>query len=282
MRPSRRPLSRPLSAPYTLATAASNGGGGVLTGGTLEPETTALLARFTTPATPQRQLLINGLISALVSSGIWAKLDAFYVMAAADEQAAQRNWVADTFNLTPTNTPTFTVDRGYQGNGSTSFLDTGFNPTTASAPKFTQNDAHMLIWSRTSLRNGAAVSYDAGNANSRVARRSNVVDGVPADGVYRSNLAGDVVSGTGYPGYVGWARSAAAVWEAYRNGADSGGGTNASAALSNASFYALARNSGEFGTNQLAAYHFGGNLTAGQVSAVYNALNVYMVNVGAA
>lgn len=246
-------------------------------------EASALVARFTTPPTRARKALIDTLVGSLKTAGVWSKMDALYVMAAADAQAAQRNWIADAFNLTPNSAPTFAADRGYTPNGTTSYLDTGFNPSTAPTPKLTQNDAHMFIWSRTNLRNAGTISYDAGNGNSRVTRRGNVDAPTGSDAAVAANMTSQVVlTPNAYPGHVGWSRSGAALWEGYTGGVDIGGGTTASAAALSENFGIGRIAAGQFGLNQIAAYHFGSNLTAGEVLATYNALNTYMTAVGAA
>jgi len=242
----------------------------------------ALFARFSTPPTAARKALINNLVVALKAAGVWSKMDALYLTAAADNQAAQRNWVADAFNLTEAvAAPIFTADRGYQGNGSTQWIDTGFNPTTAVGPKFTQNSAHQGLWSRTSLLCAAGVSYDAGNANSRIGRRGNVADGLAANAAVWANFSANAVTANSYPGYSVWSRSSAALFETYGAGVDTGGGTTASAALTNANFNICRANSSNWGTNQIAAFHFGSNLTAAEVLAFNAALYTYLLGVGA-
>lgn len=76
------------------------------------PEALALSARFTTPPDTARKTLINNLIVALKAAGVWAKLGAPYLRAAADSQAARQNWLANQFNSTPVASPTFASDRG--------------------------------------------------------------------------------------------------------------------------------------------------------------------------
>lgn len=104
----------------------------------------ALFARMTTPPTRARMNLINQMIGALLDAGVWQKLDALYVMAAADSQAARLNWIADQYNLTAVNSPTFTVDSGYTGNGTSSYLSTGMVASTLNASgKMKQNSLTM-------------------------------------------------------------------------------------------------------------------------------------------
>lgn len=242
-------------------------------------EASALVSRFTTQPTKARKILIDTLIGSLKTAGVWSKLDAFYMLAAADAQSSLLNWVSTSYNLTAVNSPAFVVDRGYTGDGSTSYLDTGFNPTTAVAPKFVQDSGSLAFWSRTNLPNGAGQSNDFGNGNSHMAR-SQVTSGLA---IGRPTAGGGVNIATGaYPGYASFSRTAAAVWEGYGQGLDTGGGTNASAALTNATFRICSIGAGSFGVNQMAFAGVFSGLTAGEELASYNAINTYLQAIGAA
>jgi hypothetical protein len=78
-----------------------------------------------------RMARIETAILALQSAGIWAKLDALWVMAAHGQGAALINWVAPgTHNLTAVNSITFTPNIGFTGNGTSMHL-TIASPTFA-------------------------------------------------------------------------------------------------------------------------------------------------------
>lgn len=250
-------------------------GGGVV----YEPEALALFARFTTPPTTQRKGLINNAIKSLKTAGVWSKLDGLYVLAAADAQAARQNWIADTYNLTAVSSPSFTTDRGYQGDGSSSYLDSNFNPIAAVSPKFTQDSGSMGIWSRTDLANGAATSFDIGSPGNAYLGRDITASGRAAGRPLQAS--GATIGNGAFPGHAAWSRTAAAVWEGYAQGVDSGGGTTASAASANGNVRLLSANN-VFGTNQLAAAHIGSGLSAGEMSSLFNILRTYLQAVGAA
>lgn len=248
-------------------------------GGGYSAEASALFARITTPPSDARKVLINNLIVSLKTAGVWAKLDAFYVLAAADAQSSLLNWVSTSYNLTAVNSPTFVIDRHYVGDGSTSYLSTGFNPTTAVSPKFTQNSGALFQWSRTDLPNGAAQSSDFGQPNAYIARSATLsarASGRPLAG------SGQSYGDGGYPGFASFSRTAAAVWEAYAEGVDSGGGTTASAAPTNDVIRILSISAGNFGLNQIAVAGIASGLSAAEELATYNAINTYLVAVGAA
>jgi hypothetical protein len=115
-------------------------------GGGFTPEAETLFAAMSPAPDNARKIVINNLIVSLINDGIWSKLDVLWVMAAHDAQAARLNWKTPaSFALTAVNSPTFTTDRGYAGNGSTSSLNTGWNPAT-NGSQYTLNSAALGFW----------------------------------------------------------------------------------------------------------------------------------------
>ncbi|MBL8554758.1 MAG: hypothetical protein JNL41_10805 [Phenylobacterium sp.] len=88
-------------------------------------ETAALIGRFAADPGATRRGLIDALIGALKAAGLWAKIDVLHVYAAHDGQAAALNWVSTSYAASPQASPTFTADRGYAGDGSGTFINTG-------------------------------------------------------------------------------------------------------------------------------------------------------------
>jgi hypothetical protein len=241
------------------------------------PETTALVARITTPPTTRRRSLMNGLIERQKRLGAWAKRDAFYVLAAADEQAAKLNWIGSSYNLTNFSA-TFLADRYFKGNGAGVYLETGFNPTTASSPKFTLNSAHIGVWSRTNLQNGGSAATEIGNGNTRISRGT--TSGL---GQWRPNFFSTRdIGAAAFPGLVVGSRTAASVWEGYSSGVDSGGGTDTASSLTNATFTICGANDIlGFGVNELATAFFGSGLTAAEAAQDYYSQSAYLRAIGA-
>lgn len=246
----------------------------------------ALFAAMTTPPTELRKQQINTLIVALKASGAWSLIDCLYVLAAADNQAARLNWKNPAlFTASAINSPTFTVDRGYASDGSTSLLDSGFNPATAGG-SYALNSAHLAIWDRVDA--SLTASPPVGNLNATVQNKA----GLTSSALSRVN-AGGTTTNTGLP------TSAMMHYVANRNnGANHdlwGGGTkiaaavaSASTAISSLSFTMLARQisagSYQFSQSgrQMSAYHWGAALSDAQITGAYNALLAYMQAVGAA
>jgi hypothetical protein len=262
--------------------------GASLMSGGFEAEAAKLFARFTTAPTGARKTLINNLIRSLKQAGIWSKLDAFYVMAAADAQAAQRNWIADAYNLTPTNSPTFTADQGYQGNGTSSYLATGFTPSSAPSPKLVQNSASLGVWSRTNIAENAV---DIGAKGSNPGTQDSTIMIRNSSNQFLNRL--NIIAGGGYSpanassvGLFVAVRPDASNLIDYVNGAVIGTGAVASAVVATIEFNIGVRNDNgtfnAYSTKQYAAALIGSSLSAAENSALYAALNTYLTAVGAA
>jgi hypothetical protein len=94
---------------------------------------------YTLPSAGQ-QTLQNQLVVDLKAGGIWSKLDTFGVFATdGDSDFALIDWIRLS-DYTAVNSPTFTTDEGFQGDGVSSYIDTNFNPST-SGVNYTLNDA---------------------------------------------------------------------------------------------------------------------------------------------
>lgn len=123
--------------------------------GTPEDEYKLILARatslgYTLPSASQ-QIKQNQLISDLKAAGVWTRLDVLYVFATdGNNSFATLNWKNPNSNqCTLVNTPTFTTNQGFTGNGVSSNIDTNYNPNTFTSPNYLINDASLGWWKRT-------------------------------------------------------------------------------------------------------------------------------------
>lgn len=273
-----------VTLPYVLpVTVADNVlvepiGAAVSVAGEFTTGALALFARMTTPPSDTRRTLINGVFAAGERDGWLAKLDALYLLAANDSQAAKLNWISSSYNLTETAAPAFTADKGFVGNGTSQRLDTTFNPTTASAPKFVQNSNHLGIWSLADLANAGGQSNDAGSDNSRMGRPASSTDGRMNGRPGSTGTLGPMIVGA-YPGHSMYSRTGSATWRGYAQGEDVAGGVDASAAAQNATLKLLFTDGVGYGVNPLAAAHFGAALTAAEVVSLRNALTTYLTGI---
>lgn len=250
-------------------------------------EAAALVARFTTAPTTSRKRAIDTLIGALKTAGVWSKLDALYLMAAADSQAARRNWVQDLYNLTAVSSPTFTADRGYTGDGAAAYLDTGFNGTTAASPLLTQNSAHASGWN---LSNRAANLASLMGARESTTKYIDIAPYITGNLYIARMTAGNAAISTANAGSQGMFsvnRSASNALQGYKNGSSLGTSSQTSVGVPNSNITLLARSltSGSpdaFSADQISMASFGSSLSAGEEASMYSAVLTYLQTVGAA
>ena len=136
----------------------------------LSAEYTAILARatalgYTLPSANQ-QIKQNSLIEAFKTANIWSKMDIFYVFANdGSKEFATLNWKnPNAHQCTLVNSPTFTSNDGFLGNGTSSYIDTNFNPAS-SGVNYTLNDASIFTYNKTYVLNAFISGTDTGANN---------------------------------------------------------------------------------------------------------------------
>lgn len=243
-----------------------------------------MFARFTTPPDATRKGLINAMIVALKAGGVWSKLDFLHVYAAADSQAARQNWKGDFANATAVGGPTFTADRGYAGNGSSSYLDLGYNPGDGGAWGFQLNNCHQGVVSRTDV---TGTQFDIGARGSSTASQTCMGARLSGD-LLSSRLNSDAnvtVANASSIGHFVQRRSSSTQVEAYRNGLSLGASTLGTTSFGNRNWFGCAVQTASspslFSTRQYAAMHGGADLTGVEVAALYTALSNYLTAIGA-
>ncbi len=251
-------------------------------------EAATLVAAMSSAPDDTRKGLIDTCIGAIKTAGVWTKLDCLWIRAAHDSQAALLDWkrLSDS---TAVNSPTFTTDRGFTGDGSTSYINTNFTPSTDGV-NYTQNSACM----------GAYL-----NAGTDAASTSKNAMGVLSTGVYfyiwpwysasagsgvraRINNAANTTKGTITTafGLTSANRSGASAVELYRNGSSLGTSTEASVGAPPKDVFELGynnNNTGLSGANdyRIAASFVGGSLTSTEHADLFAAIEAYLDAVGA-
>lgn len=239
--------------------------------------TQAILDAFTVPASDARATTIDRLVFNLEEAGIWAKLDAFWMMAAHDAAAALVNWKnPGTHDLTlhGGTVPTFTTDGYYETNGTNGYIDTNFNPATAGG-NYTQNAAMfgLVSDSTAGVDNSAAGWHDGtdgvtirprGAANNLFSARVNSASSYSSATV--TTARGSFIA----------TRSNATTVQNYVNGSLHGvAGTVASTALNSANLRIGAATAVAFAAIRVRAAFVGGLLTATEVQILNDALVEY-------
>ena len=243
---------------------------GVLTAPTYCGQAVAFFQRLVTQPSIARKNLYNAMISSLVAAGVWPKLDALYMFAAADLATALTNLARSDYAATAINSPAFTPDIGITG-ASTKYVVTGFNPTTAASPNFTPNSASLFAWGDQTAGNaGALAGYASSFLTQLYARWT---DGKFYGAINRSGqLAATNASGAGLATIV---RSASNSETGYFNSTTIGSDTVA-ATTQPSDTIAFLCNGGNCYTGTVYCGGFGSALSSSEVTALYDALHAYL------
>lgn len=260
--------------------------------GAVDPDTRTLRAAMTVPPPPGRLWQIDQTIRQLKQHGIWQKLDVLWMLAAHNAQAARLNWKSPSqFALTAVNSPTFTSDRGYAGNGTTSYLDTGWNPAT-NGVQYTLNSGGVGVYLNSGTDTGDNAAFAIGSAISGgVGETTGLVPRSTTDTLRGrvNNTTSVLFSGVSVTTRYGLSvvdRSGSASTTGFKNGAGSTADTTASTAVPSASMFLGALNSGGSPilpvNNRIAFAYAGASLTAAQHAALYRITQNFLASMGAA
>lgn len=252
-----------------------------------DPAAAALFARMTVQPDQARKTLINDRIVAGKLKSFWAKLDALWVHAAHDAQAGRLNWLTGTYDCVPINNPSFTTDRGYMGDGAGSYLDTGFNPTTAVSPKYAQNSGSLGIRSNTANVGTGSLAGFYDTANNRGSTINPRIDNTNSVASYRLNTG---ITGLNSPNslpinsdsigmYVA-NRIGAADLRGYKNGTLLASGVQASTVLANGNIRLGSINATSFRACQFSMGFIAGGLTDQEVQDVFDWFEPYRTALG--
>lgn len=240
-------------------------------------EATRLVGLMSVQPTNARKALIDALITSLKSAGVWAKLDVLWIPAAHDSQAGRLNWKSPgTFTLAEVSSPTFTTDRGYTGNGTSSYLTTGWIPST-NGVNYVRDNASLFAWSRTSALIAAGIFGGGTVSTFRIMPRTT--------GDFYAYIANDATSrgpanadGTGF---YGWSRTTSTSTQPYKNGVAQGAPSATASTTIPAGQANLLRTNSVFSSAEIAVAAAGASMDATENLALYNALQTYMTAIGA-
>lgn len=259
----------------------------------VDADTRTLRAAMTVPPPPGRLWLIDQMIRQLKQYGIWQKLDVLWVLSAHDSQAARLNWKnPSSYTLTAVNSPTFTADRGYTGNGTTSYVNTGWAPNNG--VNFTSTSAMFGIYVLSGA-DAASGSVTAMGGNDAGIGRTYIRPYTAAD----TMQGGITTNGTGTfsplspssstrLGFTLFDRVSNTNIKIYRNGVLRLSPVSTNATLSSAALYLGARNGNGTASEFMASDNIfslalcGGSLSEQQHAALYNISQTYLRAAGAA
>lgn len=269
-------ISADAGSTLTCEVTASNAGGSntassAATATISTAEAAQFLARISAPSAP-REAAYKAFIGTLVSEGIWAELDAIYLFAAADAATALTNLKSSNYGATAIGSPTFTADVGYTA-ASGKYIDTNFNPTTASSPNFVQNDGCVFAKTPTNNYTGPLFGYITSSTNVYIQPTSNTAFYHKINNTTNSSYATADEIGLWHAN-----RTSSTVTKLFKDGASVHTGTaNATTAPTNDKF-CIGRGGGSPGAGVINLAGFGGSLTDGQIAALDTAIDTYMAS----
>lgn len=220
--------------------------------------------------------LINGLVNTASTSGgsLFSRFDMLCIFAAPDSANALLNLINSTYaGSLAGGGPTFTTYRGFNGNGSTTGIDTNFNPFIATTPNFTVNSAHVSVWNLTNVAETTALADNAGSVTiypnfSSSTMYARINDSPNTGGFVTANATGHILGN----------RDSSSSRQTYQNAASIGsyGTAPAAGAVDNAVLTAVRTGSAD----QNAMFSAGASLSATDTTNFYNLLRTYMTAVG--
>lgn len=231
--------------------------------------------------------LVNAFIKGLKSNNLWI-WDRLWVhcLGAPGNTAAGLIDLVNRATATATNSPTFLLHGGVTSDGATSYVKSGFNPST-SGVNYLQNSATAFTYQNTtrvaSTSDSLGVS-DASNIQTVISPR------------FTGNIAGGNVNNTAAAGSATGAvsdtlglrlmsRTSGTALASYARGAQVGTAVSTSSTPPNAEVYILCVNGNgtptQFETVQVAASGLGAGLTAGQVATFNTILETMLTGMGA-
>jgi hypothetical protein len=230
---------------------------------------------YTLPSAGQ-QILQNQLVVDLKDGGIWSKLDTFANFATdGDSDFALIDWIRLS-DYTAVNSPTFTTDEGFQGNGTSSYIETNYNPTI-DAVNLSLNNASIGFYefATTIGVNGVIAGSDSGNNDFLLTQKF-----VNTNGFLRMNDQ----SSTARPSLANYSnglvigqRINSSTLEYYTPAKVLNSYTAISAGLNNANNTFL-RWSTVYGLSPISIGFLGASFTSSEIDDFYNAVNTYITS----
>lgn len=240
---------------------------------------------YTLPSIAQRTKQ-NQLIIDLKAAGIWSLIDVLYVFATdGSSDFATLNWKSPTtFQLTKVNSPTFTTNQGFAGNGTTSYLNTNWTPST-NGVNVTLNNASYSEGVTTDVANLNQEDFGGIGASSANSLRFNPRTGANQTAGRLHTTGGGPVAGPGNTNSVGFyqfRRVGAGAFEVFKNGANLGSTTSSSNGLTTVPIFicALNNNNGgpfQFSTRRISVWIAAASLNTLE-SSLYTAWNNYFTS----
>lgn len=267
--------------PNFLAATGSVFNPTITNSGSYSTEAQTYFNAFTTDPGTTRKDLLATMIDGLVSDGVFVLLDALYMLASHDSQSSLVNVKDPTQSATTVNSPTFTTDRGYAGNGSTSYVVAAAN-IQGGAYGGGNND--MSLFTYVNLQGGQAgarANVGMETQSARITLLATPTSG--ANETFRCNDATDTVfqvSQLTRKGMRCITRTSSTAKDSQYNGSAAGNGTVSSSTFTNEKMCAGKSNT-VFSNDRFACFGHGKGMTQTQMTALHSRIHTYLTAIGA-
>lgn len=225
---------------------------------------------------------VNTLVRRLKITDNWQKIERLWIHATEQQQHARVSLINPTSTAaTEVNSPTWTQNRGYTGDGATTYLNLNFTPS--SAVLYQQNSASLGVYSLSDVAN---TGTDMGCFQTQRAyiftRRTNGTADWSISGL-NSNLdnSGVKITVTDSRGFFAISRASASNFETFKNGLQLASSAVTSNGRPGISMYLLCQNAGSptgFSNRQI-ALSFVGNGTISQAN-FYSSIQAFAQGIG--
>lgn len=254
-------------------------------GGATDPDYAAYAARLTGSYTTDQLNAIEAFFAGAKADGIYSIIDVLYIHALANEADGRLNIKGTSFTASRINSMSHAAFQGFTSNGTNSYLNTTFNPSTAGG-SFTQNSGSIGLYSRTdqaSDNNDMGISNGTQNTTLYTRLASNNAAGRINSSTFD---VGSLASNSDSRGFFLATRVSSLAHVLYRNGTELKSTSNTSSAPINASFFVGTRSAsgtptGGFSTRQFALSLIGGGFTPTQASNLNTRVATLMTALGA-
>ena len=227
---------------------------------------------YTLPSASQ-QALQNQLVVDLKDAGIWSKLDTFAVFATdGDSDFALIDWKRLS-QYTAFNSPTFTTDFGFNGDGASSYIDTNFDLSNLTT-KLITNQESISTGLYIPRDDSATTEYILGNASDANFRLWSGNQTVASNRYMGMRYDGDW-SGTGLMSVHRIYNASAANWKVYNNKTDvSVTATNGYSSISGTNIL-IFRHLSTYNLNDSCSFFYSGDSLVTEISDFVDALDNY-------
>jgi len=251
---------------------------------TINTELITYISGLVTPLSESQKAKLNTFISSLKSglsiSNLSDVFDVMYLLAGETSESSLKNIIKNQYHATAINAPVFETLKGFTGNGTSSCIDSNFNPSTNSI-RYTLNNAGMGIYSMKQL--ASASTYSCGSLSGTNASMIGVRRDADnpryflnnSSSVFANPSSGGITTGM----FSMYRNSSTEIYAIHNDGIVSTK-TASSIAIPNSKLFILAYGNSNspvfFDSIQASFFFLGKSLSSSQNQVVFNAIENYL------